>query len=138
MSNTTLRGRDFITWLEFSRDEIDAMLDAAHDMKRKFIRHEPHKILDGQTLHMLFYNTSLRTRNSFETAMTQLGRHAHFLQPGAVYTPALKGDEKAYSTERISDVARVLAEMGDAIAIRIYGKYTDWIYGKGDRIVREF
>jgi len=107
-------------------------------MKRKFIRHEPHKILDGQTLHMLFYNTSLRTRNSFETAMTQLGGHAHFLQPGAVYTPALKGDEKAYSTERISDVARVLAEMGDAIAIRIYGKYTDWIYGKGDRIVREF
>ncbi|MGD9675167.1 MAG: ornithine carbamoyltransferase, partial [Candidatus Bipolaricaulia bacterium] len=54
------------------------------------------------------------------------------------YTPALKGDEKAYSTERISDVARVHAEMGDAIAIRIYGKYTDWIYGKGDRIVREF
>jgi N-acetylornithine carbamoyltransferase len=138
MSNTTLRGRDFITWLEFSRDEMEAMLDTAHDLKRKFIRREPHKILDGQTLHMMFYNTSLRTRNSFETAMTQLGGHAHFLQPGAVYTPALKGDEKAYSTERISDVARVLAEMGDAIAIRIYGKYTDWKYGKGNQIVREF
>ena len=70
--------------------------------------------------------------------MTQLGGHAHFLQPGAVYTPALKGEEKAYSTERISDVARVLAEMGDAIAIRIYGKPTGWQYGKGDLIVREF
>jgi ornithine carbamoyltransferase len=138
MSNTTLRGRDFITWLDFSRDEIEAMLDAAHDLKRKFIRREPHKILDGQTLHMLFYNTSLRTRNSFEAGMTQLGGHAHFLQPGAVYTPALKGEEVAYSTERISDVSRVLAEMGDAIAIRIYGKPTGWEYGKGDRIVKEF
>ena len=138
MSSTTLRGRDFITWLDFERDEIEAMLDAAHDLKRKFIRREPHKVLEGQTLHMLFYNTSLRTRNSFEAGMTQLGGHAHFLQPGAVYTPALKGEEVAYSTERISDVSRVLAEMGDAIAIRIYGKPTGWEYGKGDRIVREF
>ncbi len=138
MSNTTLRGRDFISWLDFSRDEIEAMLDTAHDLKRKFIRREPYKVLEGQTLHMLFYNTSLRTRSSFEAGMTQLGGHAHFLQPGAVYTPALRGDEVAYKTERISDVARVLAEMGDAIAIRIYGKPTGWEYGKGDRIIREF
>ncbi|MGC9530494.1 MAG: N-acetylornithine carbamoyltransferase [Candidatus Bipolaricaulaceae bacterium] len=138
MSNTSLRGRDFITWREFTRDEIEAMLDTAHDLKRKHIRREPHKLLDGMTLHMLFYNTSLRTRNSFEAGMTQLGGHAHFLQPGAVYTPALKGEEQAYSTERISDVAQVLAEMGDAIAIRIYGKPTGWLYGKGDLIVREF
>ena len=117
MSKTGLRGRDFITWLDFSRDEVEAMLETAHDLKRRQIRREPHKVLDG---------------------MTQLGGHAHFLQPGAVYTPALKGEEVAYSTERISDVARVLAEMGDAIAIRIYGKPTGWEYGKGDRIVREF
>jgi len=138
MSNTTLRGRDFITWLDFSRDEIEAMLDTAHDLKRKFIRRESHKVLEDQTLHMLFYNTSLRTRNSFEAGMTQLGGHAHFLQSDVVYTPALKGEEIAYKTERISDVARVLAEMGDAIAIRIYGKPTGWRYGKGDRIIREF
>jgi len=138
MANTSLRGRDFLTWLDFTRDEIDAMLDTAHDLKRKKIRREPHRVLDGETLHMLFYNTSLRTRNSFEAGMTQLGGHAHFLQPGAVYTPALKGEEVAYSTERISDVARVLAEMEDAIAIRIYGKPTGWEYGKGHRIIREF
>ena len=138
MSKTNLRGRDFITWLDFERDEIEAILDTSHDLKRRQIRREPHRILDGMTLHMLFYNTSLRTRNSFEAGMTQLGGHAHFLQPGAVYTPALKGEEKAYSTERISDVARVLAEMGDGIAIRIYGKHTGWQYGKGNLIVREF
>jgi len=138
MSMTSLRGRDFLTWLDFTRDEIEAMLEAAHELKRRQIRREPHRILDGQTLFMLFYNASLRTRNSFEAGMTQLGGHAHFLQPGAVYTPALKGEEIAYKTERISDVARVLAEMGDAIAIRIYGKHTGWMYGKGHRIIREF
>ena len=138
MSMTSLRGRDFLTWLDFTRDEIEAMLDTAHELKRRQIRREPHRILDGQTLFMLFYNASLRTRNSFEAGMTQLGGHAHFLQPGAVYTPALKGEEIAYKTERISDVARVLAEMGDAIAIRIYGKHTGWMYGKGHRIIREF
>jgi N-acetylornithine carbamoyltransferase len=138
MSNATLKGRDFITWLDFTRDEIEVILEAAHDLKRKQLRGEPHKLLEGKTLFMLFYNTSLRTRNSFEAGMTQLGGHAHFLQPGAVYTPALKGEEQAYATERISDVARVLAEMGEAIAIRIYGKHTGWQYGKGNRIVREF
>ncbi len=131
MSNTRLRGRSFVTWLDFTRDEIEAMLDTAHALKRKQIRGEKHKLLDAKSLFMMFYNTSLRTRNSFEAAMTQFGGHAHFLQPGSVYTPALKGDEEAYSTERVSDVARVLGEMGDAIAIRIYGKHTGWEYGKG-------
>ncbi|HEU68410.1 MAG TPA: N-acetylornithine carbamoyltransferase [Candidatus Acetothermia bacterium] len=138
MAATDLKGRDFITLMEFDREEVETILDTAHDLKRKWIRGEPHRLLADKTLFMLFYNTSLRTRNSFEAGMTQLGGHAHFLQPGAVYTPALKGEEQAYSTERISDVARVLAEMGHGIAIRIYGKHTGWRYGKGDLIVREF
>lgn len=138
MAATDLRGRDLITLLEFDREEIETILDTALDLKRKWIRGEPHRLLQDKTLFMLFYNMSLRTRNSFEAGMTQLGGHAHFLQPGAVYTPALPGEEQAYSTERIADVARVLAEMGHGIAIRIYGKHTGWIYGKGDLIVREF
>ncbi|MCD5408856.1 N-acetylornithine carbamoyltransferase [Candidatus Bipolaricaulota bacterium] len=138
MASTDLKGRDFITWLDFDREDIETILDTAFDLKRKWIRGEPHRLLQDKTLFMLFYNTSLRTRNSFEAGMTQLGGHAHFLQPGAVYTPALPGEEVAYSTERIADVARVLAEMGHGIAIRIYGKPTGWLYGKGDLIVREF
>jgi N-acetylornithine carbamoyltransferase len=138
VASTDLRGRDFITWLDFDREDIETILDTAFDLKRKWIRGEPHHVLQDKTLFMLFYNTSLRTRNSFEAGMTQLGGHAHFLQPGAVYTPALPGEEKAYSTERIADVARVLAEMGHGIAIRIYGKPTGWLYGKGNLIVREF
>lgn len=138
MSRTTLRGRDFITWLDFTHEEIEGILETAHDLKRKQIRGEPHKLLDAKTLFMLFYNSSLRTRNSFETGMTQLGGHANFLQPGAVYTPVVKGKDIPYTTERVKDVAQVLSEMGDGIAIRIYGEPTDWIYGKGNELIQEF
>ena len=98
----------------------------------------PHKYLEDQTLFMIFYNQSLRTRNSFEAGMTQLGGHAHFLDPDKIYTPALEGEEVAYSTERISDVARVLDRMGHGISIRMYGDPVGWVNGKANRIVREF
>jgi len=87
---------------------------------------------------MIFYNQSLRTRNSFEAGMHQLGGHAHDLNPKQIYTPALPGREIAYSTERVSDVARVLSRMGEAISIRCYGEPVDWIYGEADRMIREF
>lgn len=131
-------GRDFITILDYSKEEVETMLDFAADLKERFRGGRPHKYLDGKTLFMIFYNQSLRTRNSFEAGMTQLGGHAHFLDPGKIYTPALEGDEVAYSTERVSDVARVLDRMGHGISIRMYGEPVDWVYGKANRIVREF
>ncbi len=133
-----LRGRDFISTQEWTREELEAVLKLAMELKDKKRKEIPHRLLEGKTLFMLFYNASLRTRNSFETGIFELGGQGIYLQPGAVYTPALKGEEIAYTTERISDVARVLSRYGHAIAIRIYGKPVQWYYGKGDRIVREF
>jgi N-acetylornithine carbamoyltransferase len=95
-------------------------------------------ILPGRTLFMMFFNPSLRTRNSFEAGIFELGGHAHFLEPSATRLPALEGEEVAYKTERISDVARVLSRMGDAIAIRILGDVVGWEYDKGLRIIQEF
>ncbi len=133
-----LRGRDFISTQEWSREELEAVLKLAFDLKAKQRQRIPHRLLEGRTLYMLFYNSSLRTRNSFQTGIFQLGGQGIYLTPKSVYAPALKGEEIAYKTERISDVARVLSRYGDAIAIRIYGEPVQWIYGKGDRIVREF
>ncbi len=134
-----LKGRDFLTMIDFTREEIETMLNVGTDLKKRFVMHEDHRhILPGRTLFMVFYNDSLRTRNSFEAGMTQLGGHAHFLQPGAIYTPALPGDEIAYTTERVSDVSRVLSRMGDGIAIRIYGSKAGWIYGKGQKLQENF
>jgi N-acetylornithine carbamoyltransferase len=50
----------------------------------------------------------------------------------------MEGQEKAYSTERVSDVARTLSRMGDAIAIRCYGDPVNWEYGGAHRMLREF
>jgi len=134
MSNTSLRGRDFITWLEFTRDEMDAMLDCAHDLKRKQIRREPHKLLDGLTLHMLFYNTSLRTRNSFETAMTQLGGHAQFINP---QTMRLSLEDKPGAGETVKDTAEAMERYCDGIGIRLLDDAVQY-YGHGDLVMRTF
>ena len=139
MKTETFRGRDFITLLDWSREEIETVLEVALDLKRRFALGEPHDhILRSKTLFMIFYNQSLRTRNSFEAGMTQLGGHAHYLDPGKIYTPTLPGKEVAYSTERVSDVARVLARMGHAIAIRCYGDPVDWLYGGANELIRNF
>ncbi len=131
-------GRDWLTIQEWTQEELQEILDAANRIKKLQKKREPHDYLLRQTLFMIFFNRSLRTRNSFEAGMTQMGGHAHFLSPQDVYRPALPDDEEAYTSERISDVARVLARMGDAIAIRIYGSHAKWIYGRGHRILREF
>ncbi|HYW68976.1 MAG TPA: ornithine carbamoyltransferase [bacterium] len=138
MFDKSFRGRDFITILDYTQEEVIKILDFADELKAKFKAGIPHKYLEDQTLFMIFYNQSLRTRNSFEAGMTQLGGHAHFLDPNKIYTPALEGEEVAYSTERISDVARVLDRMGHGIAIRMYGDPVGWVNGKANRIVREF
>jgi len=139
MKTVGFKGRDFLTVLEYTREEVDTILDVAWDLKRRRSIGEAHDhILPGKTLFMIFYNQSLRTRNSFEAGMTQLGGHAHFLDPTKIYTPALEGREEAYATERVSDVARVLSRMGDGIAIRCYGDPVDWVYGGAHDLQRAF
>ena len=76
---TDLRGRDLITTQEWTRDEIDTLLDVAWDLKRKRAVGEPHALLRDKVLAMLFFFTSTRTRVSFEAGMAQLGGHAQFI-----------------------------------------------------------
>lgn len=139
MRTDRFRGRDFITLLDWSKEEVEQILDLALDLKRdRAIGRLHDDILRAKTLFMIFYNQSLRTRNSFEAGMHQMGGHAHFLDPSKIYTPALEGQEVAYSTERVSDVARVLSRMGEAIAIRCYGDPVDWVYGGANALLHEF
>ena len=125
--------------MDWSKEEVETILDLALDFKRRYAVGELHNhLLPAKSLFMIFYNQSLRTRNSFEAGMTQLGGHAHFLDPSKIYTPAMPGKEVAYSTERVSDVARVLSRMGDAISIRCYGDPVDWLYGGSHELIKNF
>src|SRR5512137_901836 len=139
MKTTSFKGRDFLAETDYSREEIEQILALAEELKMDRAKGKLHDdLLRAKTLFMIFYNQSLRTRNSFEAGRTQLGGHAHYLDPSKIYTPAMEGQEKAYSTERVSDVARTLSRMGDAIAIRCYGDPVKWEYGGAHRMLREF
>jgi len=122
------RGRDLLTCQEWTIEELETVFELAKDLKRRFNSGEPHELLKNKTLFMFFYATSTRTRNSFEAAMTQLGGHAHFLEPKALRL----GDPGA--PEAIKDTVKVLERYGHGISIRVYTPR----YGEGEQLIREY
>src|SRR5450759_3344581 len=138
MQVKSLRGKDFIAISDFTKEEIVTMLDAGKALKLENARGVPHHILQDKTIFLMFYAKSLRTRNSFETGIFQMGAHANFLTTAAVYTPAMPGKEQAYATERLEDVANVLSRYGEAICIRILGDSVDWVYGAANDYMHAF
>lgn len=134
-----LKGRHFLRLQDFTKLEIESMLELGLQLKADNTMRRLHDdLLPRRTLFMMFFNPSLRTRNSFEAGIFQLGGHAHFLEPSSTRLPTLEGEDLGYASERISDVSRVLSRMGDALAIRILGDVVDWEYEKGFRIIEEF
>lgn len=113
---TDLRGRDMITTQEWTRDEIETVLDVAWDLKRKRALGEPHALLRDKVLGMLFFFTSTRTRTSFEAGMTQLGGHAMFIDSET--TQISHGDTA-------KEIGEIVGRYTDGIAIR----QCDWDFG---------
>jgi len=105
----TLRGRHLITCQEWSRAEIDAVLDLSCELKRRFRGRVPHRLLPDQTVFMMFFEQSTRTRNSIEAGITQLGGHAHDLPPDKM---------QLTHGESTKDTAMVLSRMGHGIFCR--------------------
>ncbi len=115
---TDLRGRDLIGDLDFSREEVETVLDVAFDLKRKRALGEDHAYLRDKVLAMLFFFSSTRTRGSFEAGMAQLGGHAAFIESRT--TQISHGD-----TEK--EMGEIFGRYFDGIAIR----HVDW--GIGNR-----
>ncbi|MFO8059469.1 MAG: ornithine carbamoyltransferase [Bacillota bacterium] len=111
MSN--FHGRDFLTLMDFSKEDILCFLETAAELKRKRRRREPHDYLRGYSVGMLFEKKSTRTRVSFQAGMAQLGIQSFYLRP----------DELQLGRgEPISDTARVIDRYCDALFIRTYGQ----------------
>ena len=91
MQTKSLKGSDFIAISDFTKEEIDTILDTAFELKLERARGQHHHLLEDQTIYMMFYNKSLRTRNSFETGIHQLGGHGIYLDSNTVYTPQDRG-----------------------------------------------
>lgn len=122
---THLRGRDMITTQEWTKSEIDTIIDVALDLKRKRAMGMPHAILRDKVLSMLFFFTSTRTRNSFEAGMAQLGGHAQFIDHQT--TQISHGDTG-------KEIGEILGRYNDGIAIRQcdWGIGNDYIRGVAD------
>jgi ornithine carbamoyltransferase len=113
---TSLRGRDLISDLDFSKEEVETVLDVAWDLKRKRATGESHALLRDKTLAMLFFFSSTRTRSSFEAGMAQLGGHAAFIESRT--TQISHGDTA-------EEIGQILGRYFDGIAIR----HCDWAVG---------
>jgi ornithine carbamoyltransferase len=100
--------RDFLTFEDLSKAEVDALLVLAQKMKAGAYREKP---LAGKTLGMIFAKSSTRTRVSFEVGTYQLGGHALFLSAR---------DIQLGRGEPIKDMARVLSRMVGGIMIRTF------------------
>jgi N-acetylornithine carbamoyltransferase len=113
---TYLHGRDMITTQEWTKDELDTVIDVALDLKRRRALGEEHSLLRDKVLAMLFFFSSTRTRASFEAGMAQLGGHAMFLD--STSTQIGHGDTW-------KEIGEILGRYDDGIAIR----QVDWEIG---------
>jgi ornithine carbamoyltransferase len=105
--------KDFLCLTDWSRAELDAIFALAGDLKARQKRGEPHRLLAGKTLGMIFEKSSTRTRVSFEAGMVHLGGHALFLASGA--TQMGRG-------EPVKDTARCMARYVDGVMIRTFSQ----------------
>jgi len=109
VSGESLAGRDLISLLDYSSDELSRILDVAVNAKADQQLYAG--ALAGKTLFMYFEKPSLRTRVTFEAAMTQLGGHA-------IYYTAAEG--KIGVRESVEDVGRNLERWVDGAMCRTF------------------
>ncbi len=109
MNVETLAGRDLISLLDFSTDELESLLELADEVKANPEHYA--RSLSGRTLFLYFEKPSLRTRVTFETGMAQLGGHP-------IYYTAAEG--KIGVRESVEDVARNLERWVDAALCRTF------------------
>ena len=108
-----LKGRDFLTLLDYTPEEIAYLVDLAAELKAKKKAGVLHDVLRGKNVALIFERTSTRTRCSFEVAAHDLGMGSTYLDP----TGSQIGKK-----ESIADTAQVLCGMFDGIEYRGYGQ----------------
>ena len=120
--DSKLKGRDFITTQHWTVDELETLFALAAELKAAKRSGRSTPVLTAKTLYMIFFDASTRTRNSFETGMTQLGGHAIYLSPDKM---------QISHGENARDTANVLSRYGDGIAIR------HCAYGEGNAYLND-
>ena len=108
-----LKGRNFLTLKDFTKEEILYLVDLAADLKEKKKNGVPVDHYKGKNIALIFEKTSTRTRCAFEVAAHDLGMGSTYLDPSG---------SQIGKKESIEDTARVLGRMYDGIEYRGYGQ----------------
>ena len=104
-----IRGRSFLTLLDFTPEEINYLIDLAVEFKRLKNNGVEHKWLSDKQIVLLFEKTSTRTRCAFEVGARDLGMGVTFLDSGS---------SQMGKKESLADTAKVLGRMFDGIEYR--------------------
>ncbi|PKL01298.1 MAG: ornithine carbamoyltransferase [Tenericutes bacterium HGW-Tenericutes-1] len=103
------KGRHFITLEEWTKEEIDKLLEVSNTLKYEFKNNVPTPYLTNKTAFLMFFEQSTRTRNSMESGLAQLGGHATFLDTSMM---------QISHGESAKDTAIILSSYGHGIACR--------------------
>ncbi len=110
-----MKNKNLVSISSLDLKDVEELFELTGRMKKSFKKGEVDHCLAGKTLAMIFEKSSMRTRVSFEVAMTQMGGHAIYLT---------KHDINLGERESIKDVSKVLSRFVDCIAIRTYDHAT--------------
>ena len=117
---------NFLKTSDFSRSEIEELLELASCFKRNEVKE---KYLGGKSVALVFFNPSLRTRASMQVGIYELGGNAVILEPGGTSWTlehregvVMDGDK----TEHIKEFVRVLERYVSAIGVRTFANLKNW------------
>lgn len=133
--------RNFLTTSDYSRAELDQLIDSALRFKRGDDETGASKPLAGKSVALVFFNPSLRTRASMQVGIYELGGNAVVLEPGGSSWTlehrdgiVMDGDK----TEHVAEFVRVLARYAAAIGVRTFAALKDWQDERNDPVLRAF
>lgn len=109
MKDSVFQGRSLLAEKDFTKEELQYLIDFSEHLKDLKKRGIPHHYLEGKNIALLFEKTSTRTRAAFTTAAIDLGAHPEYL--GA-------NDIQLGKKESTEDTAKVLGRMFDGIEFR--------------------
>jgi N-acetylornithine carbamoyltransferase len=130
--------RDFLTTGDWTRDELDGLIESALRFKRG---DDPSRPLAGRSIALVFFNPSLRTRASMQVGVFELGGNAVVLEPGGTSWTlehrdgvVMDGDK----TEHVAEFVRVLGRYCAALGVRTFAALKDWKEERRDPVLNAF
>jgi N-acetylornithine carbamoyltransferase len=130
--------RNFLTTADWTRAELDQLIDSALRFKRSDNGTKP---LAGKSVALVFFNPSLRTRASMQVGIYELGGNAVVLEPGGTSWTlehrdgiVMDGDK----TEHVAEFVRVLERYCAAIGVRTFAALKYWQEERKDPVLNAF